>query len=451
MKKRSLFVYIFLCGLGIGPLSAASVPLSVDISASSAILINAQTGAVLYQKNAQVPMFPASITKIATALYALEKKEHALDELIMATADAVGSVHPSIRRDPARGHPPYRLEFGGTHMGLKTGEILPLRTLLYGLMLESANDAANVIAQYVSGSTMQFVEELNLYIKTLGCTQTTFYAPHGLYHPEHKTTARDMAIITKRALEIPFFREMVKTLKYPRGTTNKQADADLFQHNALVKQGKFHYPKAIGVKTGYTLSSGYTLVGAAEDEHRKLILVLLGCSQLPMRYKDAITLFEAGFNEPKVARTLFSKQFDHFSYILPGAKRALIADLERDVILQYYASEEPDFTVAECWNELSLPIQEGQNVGEVVVRSPSGDILAREPLFSVHQIEGTFQYKLQGAWSTLKAQCRQYTGIFLALIGCVFFGIAFYCFHHPFKKRIRKKVSLTKKITVRTD
>lgn len=439
MKSRTFFLLIFICGLGIGRLVEASRPLSVDVSAASAILINAETGAVLYQKNAHAPMFPASITKIATALYALEKKEHALDELVAASADAVGAVHPAIRRDPARGHPPYRLEFGGTHMGLKAGEILPLRTLLYGLMLESANDAANVIAQYVCGSPSDFIQELNAYIKSLGCTNTTFYAPHGLYHPEHKTTANDMAIITRRALEIPFFREMVKTLKYPRGETNKQADADLFQHNALLKQGKFYYPKAIGVKTGYTMSSGYTLVGAAEDEHRKLILVLLGCSQLPMRYKDAIALFEAGFNEPKVSRTLFSKEFDHFSYPVPGAKQTLAAELGHDLVLKYYASEEPEFTVSEVWNELSLPVKEGQNVGEVVVRSLDGQVLAREVLFSVHSVEGTFQYKLQEFWGLFKHQCRQYTGVVLALIGFIFFGIAFYFFHHPFKKTVRKK------------
>jgi len=287
--------------------SCAYGTLKMDMSAKAAILINEETGAVLYEKNAHTPLYPASITKVITALYTLEKKGHALDEEVIATHDAVSAVHPHIRRAHQKGHPPYRLEFGGTHIGIKAGEALNLRTLLYGLMLASGNDAANVIAQHVSGSVPQFMNELNAYVKAKGCKDTVLFTPHGLPHPDHKTTAYDMAKLTRIALQYPVFRDVVKTVAYTRPQTNKQAESEFHQHNALVKPGKFYYPKATGVKTGYTTAGGYTLVASAEDENRKLIAVLLGYEQLQERYKDAIALFEAAFNEPKVTRTLFSK------------------------------------------------------------------------------------------------------------------------------------------------
>ncbi len=212
-------------------------------------------------------------------------------------------------------------------MGIKAGETLPFRALIYGLMLTSGNDAANVISQYVSGSISTFMEELNRFVREKGCLQTVLYTPHGLHHPEHKTTAYDLGILACEALKNPFFREVVMTTQYVRPQTNKHPESILSQHNALVKPGRFHYPKAIGIKTGYTLSSGYTLVSAAEDDQRKLIAVLLGCEKIEHRYKDAIALFEAGFNEKKVSRTLFSKGFDLFAYSMEGGKTPLQAYL----------------------------------------------------------------------------------------------------------------------------
>src|SRR5580700_845367 len=264
------WAFIF-CLFGFSPLLPS--PLKVEVSAKGAILMNTETGKILWEKNAKEQFYPASTTKIITALYALEKKAAALDEFVLASYDAVAVVHPNIRRASLGGHPPYRLEFGGSHMGIKAGEILPLRALIYGLMLASGNDAANVIAEYVSRDIPTFIEELNRFVRGKGCLNTTLYAPHGLSHPKHRTTAYDLAIVAREALKNPFFREVVKTAQYSRPQTNKQGESILYQHNALVKPGRFYYQKAIGIKTGYTLGSGYTLVAAAEDERRKLIAV----------------------------------------------------------------------------------------------------------------------------------------------------------------------------------
>ncbi len=414
--------------------SLQAAPLKAELSAKAAILINTETGAILYEKNAHLPLYPASITKVITALYALEKKGNNLDALVCASQDAVATVHSNIRRSPLYKHPAYRLEFGGTHMGIKTGEILPFRTLIYGLMLTSGNDAANVIGQYICGDVLTFMEELNTYVKTLGCLNTTLHTPHGLPHSDHKTTAYDMAKITQRALKIPFFRTVVKTVKYPRAATNKQPEAELFQHNALVKSGKFHYPKAIGVKTGYTILGGYTLVASAEDTNRKLIAVVLGCEQIQQRYKDAITLFEAAFNEEKCSRTLFSKAFDHFSCTLPGGTIPLEADLATDLILEYYPSEEPLFTTEVQWDPPAFPIEIGAPVGQVAVLSKEGKVLMQNPLFAVRPVDSTFVFKTHLVWESGKAQLKRNIAFLVAIIGVAIVGMTFYFFHH--KRRV---------------
>ena len=394
------FVLFSFC-LVFSALHAAS-PLRVDVSAKGAILMNTETGAVLWEKNGHTPLYPASTTKLITALYALEKKGNALDEMVTASHEAVAAVHPHVRRASNGNHPPYRLEFGGTHMGIKTGEMLSLRTLFYGLMLTSGNDAANVIAQYVSGSISSFMEELNRFVREKGCLNTILRTPHGLPDPEHKTTAYDLGILAKEALKYSFFREVVKTTQCIRPQTNKQPQSTLYQHNALVKPGRFYYPKAMGIKTGYTLSGGYTLVAAAEDEQRKLIAVILGCEKIEDRYKDAIALFEAGFNEKKVSRTLFSKGFDLFTYPIEGGKAPLQGYLSQDIVLEYFPSEEPAFKTSVLWQVPPLPIHAGQKIAEMQIFSFENRLLSSAPLFAVRSVEPTLHYQVLCSWRKLK-------------------------------------------------
>jgi len=383
----------------------------LDLSAKAAVLMNSETGAVLYEKNAHTLLYPASITKMITAMYALEKKGDALEESVKAPFDAVCAVYPHVRRR-SQTHPPYRLEFGGTHMGIKAGEVLSFRTLLYGLMLVSGNDAANVIANYVSGSIPQFINELNLYVQSKGCRHTQLHTPHGLSHDDHKTTAYDMAILAREALKNPTLRQIVSTASYTRPATNLQPEAIMHQHNGLVNpQSKFYYPKAIGIKTGFTNAAGYTLIAAAEDDNRKLIAVLLGCQRLDERYKDAIALFEAGFQEKKAQRTLFSREFDTFSRAVKGGKNLLKARLHSDAVIHYYESEKQTFSSHVIWQENALPITEGQKVGHVQILSDRGESMVEVPLFAQARVEPTLTYLLQKGVS-------QYLCWILAFIGC---------------------------------
>lgn len=361
--------------------------LKSDLSAAAVVLINGETGRVLYAKNAFTPSFPASTTKVATAIYALTKKPEDFNVKVVATAEAVGCVSPQVRRTK---HAPHRLEYGGTHMGIKVGEEIPYKDLLHGLMLISGNDAANVIAEHVSGSVPQFMEELNAFLKENGCLQTTYYNPHGLQTNDHKTTAYDLAKMAQVGMKMPAFREIVKTVRYTKAATNKQPETVFVQGNALLRPGAHHYPKAIGVKTGYTLSAGQNIVAAAKDENRYLIAVLLGCNDYHQRYKDTIALFEAAFNEKRVSRTVFAKGFDIHTLKIKGASQPLQAMLAEDLTLNYYPSEEPKLKATLRWNELQLPIALGDAVGEIQLIDISvGKVLKSAPIFAVAPLDKT--------------------------------------------------------------
>jgi D-alanyl-D-alanine carboxypeptidase (penicillin-binding protein 5/6) len=429
--SRTAFFCFFLPLL----LNAAS-PLKVEVSATGAILMNTETGAVLWEKNAHAPLFPASTTKLITALYAVEKKGFGFDEMVTASHEAVASVPPSVRRASNGAHPPYRLELGGTHMGIRAGETLTFRTLLYGLMLASANDAANVIAQHVSGDISTFTDELNRFVREKGCKNTVLHTTHGLPHEEHRTTAYDMAILAREFLKKNLLREVAMAAQYPRAQTNKQLESMLYQHNALVKPGRFYYPKAVGIKTGYTVAAGYTLVAAAEDQNRKLIAVLLGCEKLEQRYKDAIALFEAGFNEKRVSRTLLSKGFDLFSYEVEGGTVPLQAYLTQDIALEYYPTEEPVFKIAVLWQPPVLPIAAGQKVAQMQVTSPEGKILASAPLYAVRSVETTWRYQTGLVWRKVKKGMGDRVALAMACGGILILASGFY-----YSIRKRSKIS----------
>ncbi len=382
-----LFSFLFLNVL-------SSAPLNVELSAKSAILMNAESGAILFEKEAHTPSYPASITKIATALYALEKKGHALDESAKACHDAVSTISSALKHSSQSSHPPYRLEAGGSNIAICPGEVLSLRVLLYGLMLSSGNDAANVLAKHVSGSIDRFVQEMNEFLRKKGIKETRFLNPHGLHHPEHQTTAYDMALMAKEALKHPFFREVVKTVRYPRPETNKQPKTDFIQSNRLLKKGPYFYPKALGVKTGYTSHAGYTLVAAAEHEGRRLIAVVLGCPEMPSRYKDATRLFEAAFAEKPLTRTLFSQAFDLFNRPIKGAKKPLQAYLAKDVEMSFYPSEEPKLSSQVVWQELKLPIEEGEQVGSLKLTYADGSLALQAPLFAKQALQKPFSQEV---------------------------------------------------------
>lgn len=366
--------------------------LSVEVSARSAILMNADTGAVLFEKQAHIPAYPASTTKIGTALFILDEKKPQLDRNAVVSASALRMKTAALGSDIA-----YALESDGTMMGLKKGEVLSLEALLHGVIMISGNDAANVLAESLSGSVPEFMNEINSYLHRLGCQKTFYCNPHGLHHPEHVTTAFDLALMMKHGLSIPKFRELIGKTTYLRPKSNKSSEEEIVTFNQCIKPGRYYDPRSIGGKTGYHSQSMATLVSAAEYQGRSLIAVVLGCSKTS-RYEDAKRLFDAAFSEEKVSRLLVGLERLFFQNI-EGAEGPLTASLQEPLQISYFPSEEPTCRAFVHWHKPALPIQQGQIVGEVQVINEKGSIVIRAPLVAKEPLHGTWIFRIK-KWIT---------------------------------------------------
>lgn len=389
------FFLLFFCLFWTIALSAK--PLQIEVQAKSAILMNADSGAILFEKNVHSQAFPASTTKIATAIYVLENADD-LSRMVTVSGE-------SMKFKPAKGDwssiPSYWHEWDGTKMGIQRGEVLSMEALLHGLMMVSGNDAANVLAETISGTIPRFMDELNKYISSLGCKATFFNNPHGLHHQEHVTTAYDMALITQRALKHPKFREIVSRLDYLLPKTNKRPESVIHQRNGLLKPGgRFFYSKAIGVKTGFHSNAQNTLVAAASDQGRMLIAILFGCDTRDCRYFDAKKLFETAFAETKMKRIYFDRGAAYQKQI-EGAKQPLVAYLASQAAVEFYPAEEPKIKAYIFWEVPAFPIAKEQKVGEMRFLDESGKIVTNVPMLAKEEVKSTVFFALREKWRAL--------------------------------------------------
>lgn len=392
--KNSFPLFLLLSVLCLSK-QASAAQLSIGLRAEAAILINAETGSVLYEKNARKLYYPASITKIATALYALRQQGANLDELITADQEALGATSAEAKLRSNFTLPPYWLENDGTHIGIKRGEQLTFRDLMYGMMLVSGNDAANVIAQHVGGTIPKFMDGLNHFLKDLGCKHTTFYNPHGLHFPQHQTTAQDMALIAREAMKMPFFCEVVATVRRPRPKTNKQDASTLVQGNMLLRSGKYYYPQAIGIKTGYHARAGHTIVAAARKDGRTLIAVLLKEKKRPELFQDAIKMFDAAFQQAKVKRILVRAGVRDQNLALKGAVRPIVPYLQDNLCISYYPAEEPRVKCLIFWDAMQPPIAKDQRIGEIRVQAEDGRWIAAAPLLAKEAVKSSWAFSIK--------------------------------------------------------
>lgn len=369
------------------PLCLLAEPLNLSVEAEAAILINADTGAILFQKNAKQKMYPASITKIATALYAIKNGQLQMDKVVVAEQDCIGSVTEEAKKRSNYTLPSYWLVTDCSHMGIKKGESFTLKDLMYGMMLVSADDASNMIAYTLSdGNIPVFMEKLNEYLRKIGCIDTYFNNPHGLHHPNHVTTAYDMAIITKEALKQPLFRQIISSVRYTRPKTNKQDPVPLVQTNKLLRKGEFYYSKAIGGKTGWTSKAGHNFVAAAKEGNRTLIAVVLNEKERNGIFKDSIKLFEAAFNQPLIEKVLIKAGPQKYLLDLPEAASMITTYTVEDGVITYYPAEEPTLKAYLNWHEIKLPIQRGDKVGElqIVVQNGQNKVI---PLYARDDVD----------------------------------------------------------------
>ncbi len=256
------------------------------VRAESAILIDGQTGEVLFERNPDEPRPPASVTKILPARVILE---HGL----------LGDTVEVSRRAAAA---------SGYRLGLRAGQLVSLEDLLAAILIRSANDAAVAGAEHVGGSIAGFAELMNAKALALGMTQSHFLNPHGLDEPGHLTTARDMARLTRVALAQPEFARRVSTrdttVKVWQSVRKRRLVARprlIFTHNRLLGR----LAGADGVKTGYTDAAGRCLVASATRQDQRMIAVLLND---PQRWSDAAALLEYGFQVARSSARLGSPE-----------------------------------------------------------------------------------------------------------------------------------------------
>lgn len=347
---------------------------NIDLSqpaphAQSAVLADMKSGKVLFSKNADTRVYPASTTKILTAILVLENAN--LSDVVVASQEAIAPI--------TNKH---------SHMGILVGEELTVEQLLYGMLVYSANDAANVLAVHTSGSLNAFVDLMNQKAAELGANSSHFVNPHGFHDPDHYTTANDLFKIAQYAMQNEKFREIVKTDMYVIQPTNKYKDVRyLSSTNHLIshrRYANYYYDKAIGIKTGYTDEAGSCLVSAAVNGDTELLAVVMNCANTTVVANGAYSFVDS--------KALLQYGFDNFKHITiatagdiisdssvyeakDGVRVALTVDSNVNYILPVdYNKDEIETTVNYDKKVLSAPISKGDVLGEVKYRYKGEDI-----------------------------------------------------------------------------
>lgn len=297
------------------------------VSAQSALLMDAATGRVLYEKNADARALIASTTKIMTALVVCQQCN--VMDRVRIPQEAVG--------------------IEGSSLYLQAGEILTVQELLYGLMLHSGNDAAVALAIYCGGTVEGFVALMNDKARALGLDGTHFENPNGLDSPGHYSTARDLATLAAYALEDPIFAQTVGTKTVTIGTRH------LRNHNKLL----WTVPGADGVKTGYTRAAGRTLVSSVTRQGRRLVCVTLGA---PRDWEDHKTLVEAGFSRYTPKQLLTQGQILGEMALVGGETDRVPLAAGADFTYSLAPGEEPRILLAGGGFAFA-PVVQGQQAG----------------------------------------------------------------------------------------
>lgn len=328
-----------------------------QISAIAYVLSDAKTGEVLFAQNENQRMPVASTTKVMTCLVALENSS--LDDVVTVSSDCCG--------------------IEGSSMYLYKGEKITVRDLLYGLMLESANDAAVCIANHVSGSIEAFADLMNGKAKELSLENTHFNNPHGLEDPEHYSTAYDMAELWRAAMSNENFRRIVATETYKIKLDDKEGYRFLSNHNKLLKSTEY----CIGGKTGYTKTAGRCLISGSEKNGAELVMVTLNA---PDDWSDHKTLLDYAFSLYSTVEVATPGSVTHSLAVVGGNKKQLtLCNAEaqsvslRDVSRLETQIRSPRFVYAPI-KDLSKPLA-------YVVYSVEGKEVALLPLYPQEKVE----------------------------------------------------------------
>lgn len=358
--------------------STDSTSSELTLTAESAILMDATTGKILYEKNSRTKQYPASITKLMTILLALE--HGSLEDEITFSHDAVFSIEP-----------------GSAHIAIQEDEILTLEQVLYGIMLRSANECANAAAEYVDGSMEKFAEHMTARAKELGCENTNFVNANGLFDENHYTTAYDMALIAQELLKNETYRSMMSNTYYLIPPTNKQPEERPLhgQHQMLNENSLYYYEPAEGGKTGYTVEAQNTLVTYAKQGDTELIAVVLKCNGA-QHYVDTKTLFEYGFANYQTVKAFSAADLTQNVAITETYKDktttldtiAVAPASDVYVTIPKNATIENITKAVDCPESASVPVAVGDKLG-IVVLSLNGEALATVDLTAQKEVKAT--------------------------------------------------------------
>lgn len=355
--KIALVIFLIYTLLVIFILNSAGVAraeeTSLRLNARAYLLMDAVTGRILIEKNSQMRLPMASTTKIMTAIVALEKGD-------LSSKVTVSRMAASI---------------GGSSFHLIVGETMSLENLLYGLLLPSGNDAAIAIAEHIGGDVETFVEMMNQKAREIGAENTSFKNPHGLDEPGHYTTARDLALITRYALNIPKFKEIVSTKdivinegKYPR---------HIYNTNRLLRISD----NIDGVKTGYTGKAGKCLVATAQKNGFRLISIVLGAQD---HFSTSLRLINYGFDNYELKK-LASKDSVYAAVpVKGGIVKKAVAVAGEDVTLPLSEKEKVRINIS-VPPFIQAPVYKNQVLGEIQIYVDS-KLIYSAPLVSIYDI-----------------------------------------------------------------
>lgn len=350
------------------------------------------TGKILYDKNMDKPLYPASTTKIMTAILAVENSN--LEDIVTVDQEVVSLTE-------------------GSHIALEPGEKLTMEQMLYALLVQSANDAANAIAKHVSGSIEGFVQLMNDKAKEIGATNTNFVNPNGLHEDDHITTAYDLALIGRYAMENETIRKFVSTTRYTIEPTNKKTEArylwntnNLLAGNALINVDgvnvPYKYEGASGIKTGTTGQAGNCLVSFAERDGQRLIAVALKASGEANLYADSHKLLNYGFNTFDNEVLAYKNEFVENIEIKDGSHQYVAGVVNEDftypVTKDSLGKIEQKIVLRE---NLQAPINKGDLLG-ISEFYLDGEIIGKSNIVSTMDIEVDpstgLLYKLFSKW-----------------------------------------------------
>jgi D-alanyl-D-alanine carboxypeptidase (penicillin-binding protein 5/6) len=329
----------------------------LPLNCVSAIVIDQESGRILYSKNSSSVLAMASTTKIITAIVAIEKGN--LTDTVVVSSRAA-SVN-------------------GSTAGLKTGEKISLEELLYGLMLRSGNDAAIAIAEHIGGSVREFIRLMNEKALELGAYHTSFATPHGLDAEDHYTTAYDLARITAYAMKNEFFARLVSTKSISSGISG-----EFNRSYSNINKFLYRIDNSDGVKTGYTGNAGKCLVASVKHSYGRYICVVLNSGD---RWRDAEKLVQYADKNYSFIKIMDSDDIIKKFRVYGGNHRYITGKVKNDLYLPVLSSEVSSYKMeVYAPSVLFSPIMENETIGNIVVNI-NDEIVAKYPVYSDREVK----------------------------------------------------------------